>query len=160
VVYEAVVHNQPVVVDGEGSGEGLNNPDFCGQPAGRRESHRAILDGSITNLKETTVATDSMAYDTLDFIDGCRELRVTPQEAQNITNWRGSRIDGRTVNHRGYAVGQRRRKCVEEIFGWMKTVGGGRKLRYIGVERNQLWAEFTTAAYNLVRLAKLLPVTA
>jgi transposase len=106
-----------------------------------------------------TVGADK-AYDTLDFIDGCRELRVTPQVAQNITNRRGSRIDGRTVNHRGYAVGQRRRKCVEEIFGWMKTVGGARKLRYIGVERNQLWAEFTTAAYNLVRLAKLLPVAA
>jgi transposase len=106
-----------------------------------------------------TVAADK-GYDTLDFVQRCRELRVTPQVAQNISIRRRSRIDGRTVRHRGYIVGQRRRKCVEEIFGWMKTVGGGRKLRYIGVERNQLWAEFTTAAYNLVRLAKLLPTTA
>jgi transposase len=106
-----------------------------------------------------TVAADK-AYDTRDFVAGCREMRVTPQVAQNITNHRGSRVDGRTVSHRGYTVGQRRRKCVEEIFGWMKTVAGGRKLRYIGVERNQLWAEFTTSAYNLVRLAKLMPVTA
>jgi hypothetical protein len=45
---------------------------------------------------------------------------------------------------------------VEEIFGWMKTVGGGRKLRYLGVERNRLWLEFTATAYNLVRMAKLL----
>jgi len=100
-----------------------------------------------------TVAADN-AYDTADFIEGCRGLRVTPQVAQNINTLRGSRIDGRTVRHRGYTVGQRRRKCVEEIFGWMKTVGGGRKLRY------QLWAEFTTSAYNLVRLAKLMPATA
>jgi len=98
------------------------------------------------------VAADK-AYDTADFIEGCRGLRVTPQVAQNINTLRGSRIDGRTVRHRGYTVGQRRRKCVEEIFGWMKTVGGGRKLRYIGLERNQLWAEFTTSAYNLVRRA-------
>jgi hypothetical protein len=48
------------------------------------------------------------------------------------------------------------RKRVEEIFGWVKTVGGGRKLRYIGVERNQLWAELTAAAYNLVRMSNLL----
>jgi Transposase DDE domain len=106
-----------------------------------------------------TVAADK-AYDISDFVAGCRVLRVTPQVAQNITDHRGSRLDGRTVNHRGYTVGQRRRKCVEEIFGWMKTVGGGRKLRYVGVGRNQLWAEFTTSAYKLVRLAKLLPGTA
>jgi transposase len=110
-------------------------------------------------VRRWTVAADK-AYDTRDFVEGCRGLLVTPQVAQNITDHRGSRIDGRTVSHRGYTVGQRRRKCVEEIFGWMKTVAGGRKLRYIGVERNQLWAEFTTSAYNLVRLAKLLPVTA
>ena len=47
------------------------------------------------------------------------------------------------------------RKRVEEIFGWTKTVGGGRKLRYIGVARNQMWADLTVAAYNLVRMAKL-----
>jgi IS5 family transposase len=106
-----------------------------------------------------TVGADK-AYDTRDFVEGCRGVQVTPQVAQNITSRRASRIDGRTVNHRDDAVGQRRRKCVGEIFGWMKTVGGGRKLRYIGVERNRLWAEFTIAAYNLLRLAKLLPVTA
>jgi Transposase DDE domain len=82
-----------------------------------------------------------------------RLLRTSPTTA-------AAAIDGRTVPHHGYTVGQRRRKCVEEVFGWMKTVAGGRKLRYIGVERNQLWAEFTTSAYNIVRLAKLLPITA
>ena len=77
-------------------------------------------------------------------------MRVTPQVAQN-TKGRASAIDGRTTRHPGYAISQR----VEEIFGWTKTVGGGRKLRYIGVARNQMWADLTVAAYNLVRMAKL-----
>ena len=54
-----------------------------------------------------------------------------------------------------YAISQRIRKRVEEIFGWTKTIGGGRKLRYIGLERNQFWAELIAATYNLVRMAKL-----
>jgi len=71
------------------------------------------------------------------------------------TKGRTSAINGRTTRHPGYAISQRVRKRVEEIFGWTKTVGGGRKLRYIGVARNQLWADLTVAAYNLVRMAKL-----
>jgi len=68
--------------------------------------------------------------------------------------------DLRTTRHAGYLVSQRIRKRVEEIFGWIKTVGGGRKLRYTGVARNQLWAEFVAAAYNLVRMARLAFTTA
>jgi transposase len=94
-------------------------------------------------------------YDTGDFVAGCRALEVTPHVAQNINPQRGSRVDGRTVTHLGYATSQRIRKRVEEIFGWLKVVGGGRKLRYIGVQRNQLWADLATAAYNLVRLGNL-----
>jgi len=78
-------------------------------------------------------------------------MNVTPHVARR--QW--SHLDRRTVRHEGYQVSQRVRKRVEEIFGWMKTVGGGRKLRYKGVARNQLWAELTAAAYNLVRMAKL-----
>ena len=59
--------------------------------------------------------------------------------------------------HTGYAVSQRRRKLVEEPFGWLKTVGQSRKLRYVGVARNQLWFLMAAAGYNLVRLAKLSP---
>ena len=81
-------------------------------------------------------------------------MRVTPHVSRNTTR-RTSAIDGRTTRHPGYAISQRVRKRVEEIFGWTKTVGGGRKLRYIGVARNQLWADLTVAAYNLVRMAKL-----
>ena len=64
------------------------------------------------------------------------------------------------MRHAGYAISQRIRKRVEEIFGWTKTVGGGRKLRYRGVARNQCWAELTVAAYNLVRIIHLCPAAA
>jgi transposase len=94
------------------------------------------------------------AYDTTDFVDDVRALGVTPHVAQN-TSKRRSAIDGRTSTHYGYAVSQRRRKRVEEIFGWMKTVGGGRKLRYIGTKRNAMWLTFTAAAFNLVRMANI-----
>jgi DDE family transposase len=98
-------------------------------------------------------------YDTRDFVAGCRELKVTPHVAQNQSG-RRSAIDDRTAGQLGYLVSQRLRKRVEEIFGWWKTVAGGRKLRYIGIERNQLWAELTSAAYNLVRMANLRPLPA
>jgi transposase len=93
-------------------------------------------------------------YDTADFIAGCRERGVTPHVAQHTTN-RSSRIDERVTRHSGYAVSQRVRKRVEEIFGWIKTIGGGRKLRYIGLARNQLWAALAGAAFNLIRMATI-----
>lgn len=102
-----------------------------------------------------TVAGDR-AYDTKGFVAGCRARRVTPHVAQYPTTVRRkSAIDGRTTGHLGYRQSQRWRKRVEEIFGWVKTVGGGRKLRFIGIARNQMWAELTVAAYNLVRMARL-----
>jgi len=91
-------------------------------------------------------------YDTQDFVRACRDMNVTPHVARR--QW--SVLDKRTTRHMGYQVSQRIRKRIEEIFGWIKTVGGGHKLRYKGVARNQLWAELTTAAYNLVRMAKLM----
>ena len=90
-------------------------------------------------------------YDTQEFVRVCREMRVTSHVARRVY----SAIDGRTTRHPGYHLSQRVRKRIEEIFGWIKTVGGGRKLRYLGVARNQLWAELTAAAYNLVRMARL-----
>jgi hypothetical protein len=78
-------------------------------------------------------------------------LNVTPHVARR----KPSKLDGRTTHHLGYQTSQRIRKRVEEIFGWVKTVGGGRKLRYRGVERNRLWWELTASAYNLLRMAKL-----
>lgn len=69
-------------------------------------------------------------------------------------------IDRCTTRHEGYRFSQRVGKRVEEVFGWVKTVAGGRKLRYCGVGLNRFWMEMTTASYNLVRLAKLTPVAA
>jgi transposase len=90
-------------------------------------------------------------YDTEDFVNSCRDRIVTPHVASRETTI----LDRRTTRHPGYQVSQRLRKRVEEIFGWIKTVGGGRKLRYKGTERNQFWMELTVAAYDLVRIAKL-----
>jgi IS5 family transposase len=69
-------------------------------------------------------------------------------------------IDGRTTRHVGYALSQRKRKLIEEIFGWMKTVGGFRRTRYVGLARRQLAGYFVATAYNLVRLVKLVRVPA
>jgi transposase len=95
-------------------------------------------------------------YDTRDFIEGCRELNVTPHVAQNTTN-RSSRIDERTTRHAGYAVSQRRRKQIEEVFGWMKTIGGVRKVRHRGRENVDWIFTLTVAVYNLTRIRNLCP---
>jgi len=92
-------------------------------------------------------------YDTAGFVAGVRAFRVTPHVARKK---RGSAIDGRTTRHAGYAVSQRRRKLVEEPFGWMKTVGGLHKLRHRGKVKVAAIYTFTCAAYNLVRLRTLL----
>jgi transposase len=104
----------------------------------------------VPGLHRITVGADK-GYDTAEFVTSCRMMNVTPHVARRQT----SRVDGRTTRHAGYQVSQQIRKRVEEVFGWVKTVGGGRKLRYRGVERNRLWWEFTAAAYNLLRMAKL-----
>ena len=123
---------------------------------GRAEREVAIklLGGYRRRAGRSTVGADK-GYDTRDFVRQCRALKVTPHVAQNDNPTHRSAIDRRTTTPSGYAVSQRARKRVEEIFGWIKTVGGGRKLRYLGRARNQLWAELTAAAYNLTRMANL-----
>jgi IS5 family transposase len=96
-------------------------------------------------------------YDTHDFVRELRELRVTPHVAQN-TSGRSSAIDGRTTRQPGYAVSQRKRKCVEELFGWMETVGLLRKTRYRGVTRVGWMFTFAAAVDNLVRMRTLATV--
>jgi transposase len=95
------------------------------------------------------------AYDAEDFINELRAIKVTPHVAQN-TNGRCSAIDGRTTRHGGYLVSQRIRKRIEEAFGWMKTVAGQEQTRFRGRDRVGWAFTFTAAAYNLVRLPKLL----
>ena len=94
-------------------------------------------------------------YDTRDCVAAMRARGVTPHVAQN-TSRRSSAIDGRTTRHPGYVSSLRIRKRVEEIFGWMKTVGGFRHTRYHGLDRTGLAGYLVGAAYNLVRLAKIL----
>jgi len=118
-----------------------------------RETALDMLE-KVPGSQRITVGADK-GYDTRDFVTACREMNVTPHVARR--KW--TIVDKRTIRHDGYRLSQRIRKRIEEIFGWIKTVGGGRKLRYKGVERNQLWAELTAAAYNLVRIAKLAAVT-
>jgi transposase len=112
----------------------------------------AALDmlAQVPGSRRITLGADK-GYDTKDFVASCRGMTVTPHVARRQT----SIVDGRTTRHPGYQISQRIRKRVEEIFGWVKTVGGGRKLRYKGVERNRLWWELTAAAYNLLRMAKI-----
>jgi hypothetical protein len=96
-------------------------------------------------------------YDTRDFVASCRELEVTPHVTQNLTRPGGSALDARTTRHPGYRISQRIRKCIEEAFGWMKTVGGLRQTRYRGRARVQMHAYLVGAAYNLIRIARLAP---
>jgi transposase len=101
-----------------------------------------------------TVAADK-GYDTRDFVAGVRAMTATPHVAQHTTK-RRSAIDGRTTRHPGYAISQQKRKLVEQGFGWMKTIGGLRKLRHRGGPLVQWIFTFTAAAYNIVRMRRLL----
>jgi len=99
-------------------------------------------------------------FDQRAFIDGLRRRGMTPHVAQNESGTRSSTIDGRTIRHPGYAISQRRRKIIEEAFGWMKTVGLMRKVRHRGTALVGWMFEFTAAAYNLVRMRNLIPPAA
>jgi len=94
--------------------------------------------------------------DTREFARQIRELAATPHVAQN-TSGRRSAIDRRTTRHPGYAISQRRRKCVEEVLGWLKTVGVLRKTGHHAVDRVHWVFVFAAAAYHLVRLRTLAP---
>jgi transposase len=98
-------------------------------------------------------------YDTAGFVAAMRALKVTPHVAQNTSN-RRSAIDGRVTRHAGYALSQTIRKRIEEAFGWMKTVAPLRKTRHRGTARVGWQFGLTAAAYNLIRLPKLLGVAA
>ncbi len=108
---------------------------------------------AIAGVKKITLGADK-GYDTRDFVAQLRERNVTPHVAMNTTN-RRSAIDQRTARHDGYAISQRKRKRVEEIFGWLKTVGFMRKTRHRGRDRVDWMFTFGLAAFNLVRIRNL-----
>jgi transposase len=130
------------------------------QANGRAERDAALLmleqvpgDGRIT------VGGDK-GFDTAEFVEQCRHMNVTPHVAQNDGRRGGSAIDARTTRHAGYDVSQRKRKRVEECFGWLKDIALLRKLKHRGLF-NVAWIfTFAAAAYNLVRMRKLIPIQA
>jgi IS5 family transposase len=136
--------------------------DFQVEPAdglAERRAAVAMADERLAGSRRITLAGDK-GYDTRDFVASCRALNITPHLAQNDTRPGGSALDARTTHHPGYTVSQWIRKRIEEAFGWMKTVGGLRKTRYRGRERVQMHAYLVGAAYNLLRIARLVPAEA
>jgi hypothetical protein len=118
-----------------------------------RETALTLLRRLPIRARRRTVAGDK-GFDTRDFVAGCRGIGVTPHVSQSTSN-RRSAIDGRTTRHHGHVTSLRIRKRIEEPFGWMKTIAGGRKLRYIGLQRNRAWFLMTGAVYNLIRITAL-----
>jgi len=125
--------------------------------AAEREAAAAMI-GDLPAGERITLGADK-AYDTADFVAEMRRLGMTPHVAQNDKR-RRSAIDGRTTRHDGYKASLRIRKRIEEIFGWAQTVGGQRKTRYRGTARVGWMFTLSAAAYNLVRLPKLLGAAA
>lgn len=123
--------------------------------SGRAEAEAAVaLVEQIPGWSRTTLGADK-GYDSKELVQEMREHRVTPHFARKPT----STIDERTTRHPGYALSQRKRKRVEEIFGWVKTVGGLRKTRHRGVDLVNWMFTLALAAYNMVRIRNLTPAT-
>ncbi len=117
-----------------------------------RDAAIALIDAQ-ASTRRITLGGDRN-YDPAAFVAALRESHVTPHVAQHTTR-RRSAIDGRTTRHPGYAVSQLKRKRVEEVFGWMKTVGLLRKVKLRGVPRVGWLVTFAAAVYNLVRMRNL-----
>ncbi len=122
--------------------------------SGTAEREAAVqMADKISGNRRVTLAADK-GYDTRECVRKLRDRNITPHVAQNDTN-RRSAIDRRTTRHPGYQVSQRKRKLVEQMFGWAKTVGLMRKTRHRGTERVDWMFTFTAAAFNLVRMRNL-----
>ncbi len=129
----------------------------CLTPAdghGERNAALAMIEPLANRSTGITLGADK-GYDARVFVNELRAMNVRPHVTQN-TNGRRSAVDARTTRHPGYAMSQRIRKRIEEAFGWMKTVGGQRKTKFRGVERVGWSFAFAAAAYNLIRLPRLI----
>jgi len=126
------------------------------QATGFAEPQAAIaMVEEIPGLKRVTLGADK-GYDSKQFVRELRDHQVTPHLACKSTTI----IDERTTRHPGYSISQQKRKRIEEIFGWLKTVAGLRKTRHRGVARVGWTFTFALAAYNLIRMRNLLPAPA
>jgi len=123
-----------------------------------REAAKTMVARYSPGARRITLGGDK-GYDAREFIDDLRALNVTPHVAQNIAN-RASAIDGRTTRHPGYAISQKKRKLVEEPFGWAKTIGGLARPMLRGIQRLGFKFTLTMAAYDLIRLPKLIGAAA
>lgn len=119
-----------------------------------RDTAKAMITKVAPRKRRITIAADKN-YDTNGFVKAMRELNATPHVTQNHKKKGGSSIDGRTTRHSGYAVSQKFRKRIEEVFGWLKTVGLFRKTRYRGVKKIGWHFTLAVVAYNLVRMRNL-----
>src|SRR5260370_31446525 len=108
----------------------------------------------LPGTKTVTVGGDK-GFDTFGFVGECRNLQVTPHVAQNHARPGGSAIDARTTRHAGYKISQRKRKRIEECFGWLETIAGLRKVRHRGVGKVASMFTFDCARYNLGRIGNL-----
>jgi transposase len=115
-----------------------------------------MLADVVDGIRDVTLGADKN-YDTADFVRACRNLNITPHVAKNEGGRRSSAIDGRTTRHPGYGISQRVRKRVEEIYGWTKTVANFRRTRYKGKRRTEMASRLVGAAYNLMRISRLVP---
>jgi transposase len=137
---------------------GLLVQTFLTEANGRAERDAAMLMAeAIPAGKRVTMGGDKN-YDTQEFVGELRGMNITPHVAQNNTN-RRSAVDERTTRHAGYEVSQRKRKRVEQVFGWMKMVGMLRKVKLRGIDKVGWLFTFTGAAYNLCRLRNLMART-
>lgn len=119
----------------------------------------AMIETHADRPRSITLGADK-GYDAADFVNELRSMNVRPHVAQNLTRPKGrSAIDGRTTRHAGYAASQRIRKRIEESFGWIKTIAGLERPMVRGVDRVGWAFTFAAAAYNLVRLPKLMAQT-
>jgi transposase len=127
---------------------------FQANGTAERDAALVMLE-QIPGERRVTVGGDK-GYDTRDFVAECRNMNVTPHVAQNTKRNGGSAIDGRTTRHGGYDVSQKKRKRIEECFGWLKTIALMRKVRHRSLEKVGWVFTFAAAAYNLVRMKNLL----
>lgn len=133
----------------------VHNPIARQEPAvalSQADEHRQTFGASVK-----TIGGDK-AYHQKDFVAGCRERGIAPHVVCK-DNVKVEGLDGRTTATEGYQTSRRLRQRIEEIFGWMKTIGGLRRTRYRGIERSEAWAYFVGGTYNLLRMAKLAAVS-
>jgi hypothetical protein len=135
---------------------GLIVSSLVWEATGTAERHAAMaMLQQVPGSGPVTVGGDK-GFDTAEFVRECRNMRVTPHISQNLGRRGGSAIDGRTTQHAGYRISQKKRKRIEECFGWLKTIALLRKVRHRGTLKVDWMFTFACAAYNLVRMRNLM----